>query len=50
MTWDQDQVESLIKSSNWTNFEKKIGVCTSLFSSEHLTNKLFYEILNEVSH
>ena len=23
MTWDQDQVDSLIKIFNWTNFEKK---------------------------
>ena len=23
MTWDQDQVDSFIKSSNWTNFDEK---------------------------
>ena len=23
MTWDKDQADSLIKSYNWTNFEKK---------------------------
>ena len=23
MTWDQDQVDSFMKSYNWTNFEQK---------------------------
>ena len=23
MTWDQDQVDSIMKSYNWTNFEPK---------------------------
>ena len=45
MTWDQGQVDSSIRSKNWTNFEQKVVVCAPLLNSRKKTYRNFETIV-----
>ena len=45
MNWDQDQVDSSIRSKNWTNFEQKVDVCAPLLNSRKKTYRNFETIV-----